>query len=148
MPKRAFFVHISRILSGCKARMIIYLGRLLPTGSCGSLLSDFGSKIEPKSDRSTALHVSKDLAVSPYILLYKLFLKIRNPFAFALGVSARTSNLAVDGDYPLPSSIKRDGRVRTFLPFLLKRAIIVCLFYTTITNLSQLRYHHLISQLK
>ena len=102
-PKRVFFVHISRILSDYKVWMIIYLGQLLPAGSCGSLSPDFGLKFRPKSGESTALHASKDLAVSPYMLPYKLFLKkiLRNSFTFDPDVSARTSMIAHDGRYPL-----------------------------------------------
>lgn len=101
--------------------MIIYLGRLLPTTSCGSSSTTLGRNtcsyepFPPKVVLDAALHTSKDLAVSPSLLPDKLFPQ-GNPATFVLGVSARTSRVATDGRYPLPCSVPKYGCVRTFLP--------------------------------
>ncbi len=59
---------------------------------------------------STALHTSKDLAVSlpcrHGIRLTKLSLP-ETPWAFAVGVTARTSWITPDGGYPLPFPLPR-----------------------------------------
>lgn len=72
---------------------VIYLGLTLLAGSSGTSII--------KTD--TALHPSKDLAVSPpHFGGIIPWIAPRDPFAFALGVTARTSILADDGNYPLP----------------------------------------------
>jgi hypothetical protein len=81
-------LHISRILSEITLRMIIYLGRLLPTTSCGSSSTTLGRNtcsyepFPPKVVLDAALHTSKDLAVSPSLLPKKLFHKGIPPLSF------------------------------------------------------------------
>jgi len=67
----------------------------------------------------TALHRSKDLAVALVLLPERLIhadCSARMPFAFACGVSVRTSRLAPDGRYPLPFCSA--GRLRDHEPVL------------------------------
>ena len=72
--------------------VIIYLGLLLPIASSGT---------QPTLHvGSTALHRSKDLAVS--IPCCHKNNPERIPLTFAAGVSVRTSTLTRDGRYPLP----------------------------------------------
>jgi len=76
----------------------------------------------------TALHASKDLAVSPYILLYTLFHEgihcLSAPTSLLAPLVLRPTGVT---RYPAPPNC--GGRVRTFLPALLGRAIIVSAHY-------------------
>ena len=54
----------------------------------------------PRETMDTALHSSKDLAVSPHMLPCG-FIPKGYPNSFDMGVSARTSRIAPDGSYPL-----------------------------------------------
>jgi len=105
-PKNPLRGNLNTYAGFCRdhSRMTIYLGWWLPITSCGSLTCV-----------STALHTSKDLAVSPHVLPRELFPKESGALSFA-SVSARTSGIATDGCYPLPCSQLSLGCVRTFLP--------------------------------
>lgn len=97
-------VHCTHARNG----VLIYLGQGLLLGSSGTLCC-----------HSTALHPSKDLAVS--LSHYgEIILEVNpeDPFTFDLGVTARTSVVAHDGGYPLPSCLFAQARVRTFLTIL------------------------------
>ena len=73
----------------------IYLGQQLLAGSSGT-------SNQSKLESDTALHPGKDLAVSlPHF--GGIIPLTRDPFPFGLGVTARTSIVAYDGRYPLPS---------------------------------------------
>ena len=69
----------------------------------------------------TALHSSKDLAVSPFHFHAFAFYRKAHPVGDAppfqaKSVSDRTSRIASDGRYPLPCYALACASVRTFLP--------------------------------
>lgn len=93
--------------------MIIYLGRLLPDGSSGT-----------SSWEDTALQPGKGLAVSTRVLPQGYPTWGSDALSF-VSVSARTSHLAVDGNYPLPcSSPVGEGLFGLSSLYLKQRAII------------------------
>ncbi len=95
---------------------------MLPFTSCGSLSRALYSKyFENKALDSTALHASKDFAVSPDMFPYRLFPKESACFR----LRRLCSHLYVITDttgvtrYPAPCC---HGRVRTFLPTEVRRS--------------------------
>ncbi len=99
--------------------MIIYLGQMLPFDSCGSL-----NYLGLNQIVSTALHASKDFAVSPTMLPWRLFLKE----SVCFHSRRHCSHLYIITDttgitrYLAPILL---GRVRTFLLRIVSKEIIL-----------------------
>lgn len=116
--------------------MIIYLGYLLPDTSRGSLETKVSS---------TALHASKDLAVSPSLLPRRLFPKPacalphadKEPCCFRIRrLCSHLSCITCDGNYPLPFLISQCEKNMSGLSStnIKPVAIIVCRYYAIFTQ--------------
>ena len=100
-PLTGVLLFISRILSRPKAA-----GGHIPGTDVAIRLVRLKLVYSYEVHESTALHASKDLAVSP--VCCHTILPKGKPFPFGSGVTARTSWIAPDGSYPLPVSAARE----------------------------------------
>ena len=138
------YVHVSRILSAPKCWVIIYLGCMLPHISCSTLRP--GNYRYIRSCRARVRPCTQVRILPFHLWCYHQSYSRRNPFAFAPGVSARTStwlaarffkglkNLTANpatGVTRYPATNIKLVRVRTFLSVQLYTAITVPHHYAT-----------------